>query len=130
MKKKINSRAKGARTELELAKKLQELFGWKARRTVQFCGKLGDADVLIPEIPQVLVESKAVEKLNIHAVMERAAEDAKAKGKLPVVMHKKNRTGWLVTVRLEDLPVFSAMIEASKCMREAANENGSEQGMI
>jgi len=130
MKKKINSRAKGARTELELAKKLQELFGWKSHRTAQRTGKMGDADINIPEAPQLLVKSKAVEKLNIHLTMERAAEDAKAKGKLPVVCHKKNRTGWLVTVRLEDLPMFASMIEASRTMRAAANESGSEKGMI
>lgn len=102
-------------------------MGWTSHRTQQFCGKMGDADINIPEAPQLLVESKAVEKLNVHAVMERAVADAEPKGKLPVVCHKKNRTGWLVTVRLEDLPMFASMIEASRCMREAARERGSKQ---
>jgi len=128
MKKKINSRAKGARTELELAKKLQELFGWKARRTVQFCGKAGDADVLIPEIPQVLVESKAVEKLNVQQAMDRAAEDAAASGKIPVLCHKRKRKEWLVTLRLQDLHLFSSMVEQSRLLKEGASENQSPQG--
>ena len=124
MTKKINSRAKGARTELELAKKLQELFGWKARRTQQYTGTAGDSDVLVLELPQVFVESKAVEKLNVHQAMARAVEDAAAAGKLPVLCHKKNRTGWLVTLRIEDLTLLSSMVEAAKSMRVAESETG------
>ena len=118
----VNSRAKGCRTERELSQKLEEVMGWKCHRTAQRTGIHGDSDVLVPEIPQLFVESKAVEKLNIHAAMERAVKDAKPLGKVPVVCHKKNRTGWLLTLRLEDLRLFTAMVEASKCMRAAASE--------
>jgi Holliday junction resolvase len=113
----INSRAKGARTERELSQKMKEVFGWEAHRTNQFCGKNGDSDVIIPELPQVFVESKAVERLNVPAAMARAVEDAAAAGKLPVLCHKRNRGEWLLTLRLEDLPRFSEMVELSKSMR-------------
>lgn len=120
----INSRAKGARTERELAQKMKEVFGWsQAHRTNQFCGKNGDSDVIIPELPQVFVESKAVERLNVPAAMARAVEDAAAAGKLPVLCHKRNRGEWLLTLRLEDLPRFSEMVELSKSMRVEASGN-------
>jgi hypothetical protein len=74
-------------------------------------------------MPQVLVESKAVERLNVPAAMARAVEDAAAAGKLPVLCHKRNRGEWLLTLRLEDLPRFSEMVELSKSMRLAAGES-------
>ena len=96
---KINSRAKGARTERELAKRLRE-FGYEdARRGVQYSGLFGDADVV--GLPGIHIESKAVERLNVWNAMAQSIRDARD-GEIPVVMHKKNRTGWLVTMSLED----------------------------
>ena len=109
----INSRAKGSRTERELSHKLHEVCGWTARRTAQACGKFGDSDVVVPEIPRLLVESKAVERLNVVAAMARASEDAAASEKLPMLCHKRNRTEWLVTVRLADLPEISRLVSMS-----------------
>ena len=117
----INSRQKGKRTELELAHKLEEIMGWTARRTAQFCGSNGDSDVTVESIPQLFVESKCVEKLNVVAAMEQAVSDAKAAGKLPCLFHRRKRTEWLVTIRLTDLPLFAQMVETSRCMREEQN---------
>lgn len=123
-----NSRAKGCRTERELAKEINKEMGWSARRTAQTCGKLGDADIFIPELPQVLMESKAVEKLNVMQAMERAVEDAAAAGKLPVLCHKKNRTPWLLTIRLSDLNLFIEMVEKSKSMKAGGSEAQLKNG--
>ena len=122
----INSRAKGARTERELAKKLEEVMGWKARRTQQFCGAAGDSDVVVMNVPQLFVESKSVERLNVVAAMDQAVQDAKAAGKLPCLCHKRNRTEWLVTVRLTDLPLFAEMIQQSRSMKMVQSEATSE----
>jgi len=122
----INSRQKGKRTELELAHKLEEIMGWTARRTAQFCGANGDSDVTVESIPQLFVESKCVEKLNVVAAMKQAASDAKAAGKLPCLCHRRNRTEWLVTIRLTDLPLFAQMVEQSRCMR--AEQNAATSG--
>jgi hypothetical protein len=119
--------------ERQISNKLNEVLGWTSHRTQQFCGKMGDADINVPECPNLLIESKAVERLNVHKVMDRAEEDARPKGKIPVVAHTKNRTGWLITVKLEDLPQFVEMVHASMVMRGSRSsaagerESGSKQ---
>ena len=95
---KINSRQKGARAERNLAKKLNE-YGYECRRGQQFSGLHGDADVV--GLPYVHLESKHVERLNIFDAMAQSIRDARD-GELPTVMHKKNNTEWLCTMRLDD----------------------------
>lgn len=93
-----NSRAKGAAGERELAKKLRE-FGVNARRGQQYSGANGDADVV--GLEGVHIECKRVEKLNINRAMQQSMDDAR-EDELPVVMHRKNRQRWLVTMTLDD----------------------------
>lgn len=93
-----NGRQKGKRGELELSHKLQE-FGFETRRGQQYCGSNGDADVV--GLPGIHIECKRVEKLNLEAAMEQAESDAND-DETPVVVHRKNRTPWLVTMLLED----------------------------
>ena len=89
----MNSRAKGKRAELELAKKLRE-YGYDCRRGVQYSGANGDADVV--GLPGIHIECKRVERLDIVKAMEQSDRDARP-GELPVVMHRKNNCIWLVT---------------------------------
>lgn len=105
----VNSRAKGARAERELSHSLQEAMQWTCRRSQQFCGAGQTADILIEEMPQLHIESKMVEALSIHPVMERAVAEAGGT-KLAVVCHRKKRTGWLVTMRLEDWLAISKLV--------------------
>ena len=92
-----NSRAKGARAERELAHRLSE-FGFQCRRGQQFSGIEGE-DVV--GLPMVHIECKSVERLNLRDAMAQSERDAK-EDQIPVVMHKKNRKPWLVTLNLED----------------------------
>ena len=94
----MNSREKGCKGERELTKILRD-YGYTARRGQQYSGANGDADVV--GIPGVHIECKRVERLNIHDAMQQAVRDAR-EGEIPVVIHRKNRTEWLVTMRLED----------------------------
>ena len=94
----MNSRSKGQRGELALAKELQK-YGFEARRGQQYCGGTGDADVI--GVPGLHIECKRVERLNVENAMRQAEADAK-KGEIPVVMHRANREEWKVTMRLED----------------------------
>lgn len=94
----MNSRNKGAVGERELAAKLSE-YGYKCRRGQQYSGANGDADVV--GLPGVHIECKRVEKLNLYDAMSQAARDAKD-SETPVVFHRKNNKGWLVTLRLDD----------------------------
>ncbi|MEG1577003.1 MAG: hypothetical protein RR366_09480, partial [Clostridium sp.] len=66
---KINSRAKGARGERELAAALKE-YGYDCRRGQQYCGANGDADVM--GLSGIHIECKRVERLNIQEAMEQA----------------------------------------------------------
>ena len=94
----INSKAKGAAGERELANVLKK-HGYATRRGQQYCGANGDADVV--GLDGIHIECKRVERLNIDAAMEQAVNDAKP-DEVPAVFHRKNRKGWLVTMRLDD----------------------------
>lgn len=93
-----NSRAKGARGERELSKVLRG-YGYDTRRGQQYSGANGDADVV--GLPHIHIECKWVEKLNLDKAMNQSIDDARD-GEIPVVMHKKNRKPWLITMRLDD----------------------------
>lgn len=94
----MNSRAKGAKGERELAKKLRE-YGYEARRGQQYAGINGDADVV--GLEGVHIECKRVERLNIDDSLSQSIRDAKD-GEMPIVVHRKNHCDWKVTMRLED----------------------------
>lgn len=94
----MNSKQKGKRGELQLAKELR-LLGYDARRGQQYCGANGDADVL--GIPGIHIECKRTERLKLYDAYAQSVHDAKD-GEVPVVMHRKNHCQWLVTLNLVD----------------------------
>ena len=94
----INSRAKGASGERELAKALKE-YGYDCRRGQQYCGANGDADVI--GLPGIHIECKRVERLNIDDAMLQAIRDRR-EGEFPAVFHRKNNGKWMVTMLLDD----------------------------
>lgn len=94
----MNSRVKGKRGELEIAKILRE-HGFNARRGQQFSGLNGDADVV--GVDGLHLEVKRVEALNIDKAMEQSIRDARD-GEIPTVFHRKNGKPWLVTLGLEN----------------------------
>lgn len=94
----MNSREKGKRGELEAAHLLKE-YGYEARRSQQYAGINSDADVV--GLPHIHLEIKRVEKLNIDNALAQSVRDAK-EDEIPVVMHRKNRAEWLVTMTFAD----------------------------
>lgn len=96
----INSRAKGKRGELEIAHLLREYGYDDARRTAQYCGNTGDASDVVG-LPNIHIEVKRVERLNIEKAMAQSSRDARD-GEMPVVMHRKDRHPWLVTMAMGD----------------------------
>lgn len=94
----MNSNNKGKNGECELATILRE-YGYDSRRGQQYCGSNGDADVV--GLPGVHIECKRVERLNIYDAIEQSKNDARD-GENPVVMHRRNRKEWLVTMPLDD----------------------------
>ena len=53
-----------------MANKLKE-YGYKCRRTQQFCGNTGQADDVVG-LDYIHIESKRVERLNIDKAIEQA----------------------------------------------------------
>lgn len=138
-----SARAKGKNGELEACHTLKELFGWVARRTQQFSGwaKGGDsADIVCDQTPSLFYEVKRVERLAIPKAMALAVRQAGRK--CPVLLHRQNRSqvGWMLTIRLEDLPRLAhaytvacdSEVKACAAVAEkelpASNANGSQGG--
>lgn len=98
----VNSRAKGARFERLLASRFRE-YGFDARRSVQYCGKSGEAADIV-NLPGIHVEAKHAEQMRLYEWIAQAKRDAEAggKGNLPAVFHKKNYAEILVTMTLDD----------------------------
>jgi hypothetical protein len=104
--KRINSKRKGKRGELDWRNVLRR-HGWTdARRGQQFCGANGDADVV--GVPGIHFEVKRAERLDLARAMDQATADAKDCD-LPVVAHKRNNAPWLVTMQADD---FLALLRA------------------
>lgn len=93
----INSRAKGAKGERELAKILKE-YGYNCRRGQQYSGLEGED---IVGLDYIHIECKRVENLNLYNAMEQSKRDRK-QGQFPVVFHRKNNKKWLVSMELDD----------------------------
>lgn len=98
----VNSKAKGARFERQLASKFRE-HGYDARRTAQYCGNTGDASDVVG-LNGIHIEAKHQETMRLYEWISQAKRDAAANGKgnLPTVFHKKNNAEILVTMTLDD----------------------------
>lgn len=95
------SRDKGKRGEREWAAFCRGQGYDDCRRTAQYCGQSGDA-ADITGLPGIHNEVKRVERLDLYGAMAQAVRDSTGSGKLPIVAHRRNNCGWLVTMRAED----------------------------
>ena len=96
---KINSKAKGKNGELEFVKVCKEYGFDDCRRSQQYAGINNDADVV--GLPDVHIEVKRVERLNVDNAIEQALKD-KAEDEMPIVAHRKNNKKWLITMTADD----------------------------
>ena len=96
----MNSKAKGSAGERELCVWLTA-HGYPARRNEQrYTGGKGNPDVSVEGLEGYHFEVKRVEKLNVSEAMRQAEADAD--GRIPAVVHRRNREPWLITMRLDD----------------------------
>lgn len=101
-------RQKGKRGELLAAKAVAQSLGVNARRGVQFKGGADSADIEV-EITGVHWEVKFVERESIRTWMAQARDECG--DSVPVVLHKRSREEWLVTLPLERLYEFFQRLE-------------------
>jgi len=95
----INSNQKGKQGEREIANIFKEYGFDGARRSQQYAGINHDADVV--GLPNMHVEVKRVEQLNIDKAVEQMQRD-KRDEELGMVVHRKNRKDWKVTMDLDE----------------------------
>ena len=96
----MNNKAKGSAGERELCAFLTER-GYPAHRNDQrYTGGLDNPDVSAEGLEAYHFEVKRVERLNVSEAMRQAIHDAS--GRVPAVVHRKNREPWLITLQLSD----------------------------
>lgn len=119
MTKRINSKSKGNRAELELSHMLSERFGVPFARVGVTSGarpkqvKLDrqaaetfTGDIVVPNGFRFSIESKAVnvqvdllaKSALLDKFLKQAEADAKSVGKMPLLCWKRNRRGWIAAV--------------------------------
>ncbi len=113
------SQRKGSRAERELAAILSGLLGVECRKgSSPFLPGIVAPDVI--GLPGIHCETKRRERFSIPAAMNQAAADAR-RGDVAIVAHRPNRHGWMLTVRLTDLPRLAAAVMAITANRTEAN---------
>lgn len=96
----MNSKRKGSEGERELCEYLTAA-GFPAHRNEQrYTGGKGNPDIDAEGLEQLHIEVKRCEKLNVSAAMQQAQADAV--NRIPVVVHRRSREKWLITMRLQD----------------------------
>ena len=99
----------GAAAELEAADALAQLIG-ECRRTIQYTGRSGCADVTCEYAPGLHIEVKRTERLNPYLFMDQAIRDSTKTKRTPIVVCRSSFKPWLVVVRLSDLPALAQQI--------------------
>ena len=99
----MNAKRKGNQAERELLRILQE-YGVDAHRNDQrYVGGIDNPDISVRMGPvSVQVECKRVERLQLAAALRQAHRDANGHA-LPVVVHRRSREPWIVSMELTDL---------------------------
>ena len=103
------SRQKGKRAERQAAKAVADALGVEARRSVQYSGHNGDAD-LTTTLEGVHFEVKARASHACLRFMEQAEEDSR-EGEIPVVLLRENGdTRFFALVELEHIRTLALKI--------------------
>lgn len=101
-KRRVNSRQKGKRGELEFVHMLRKK-GLKARRGQQFAGGADSPDVMCADLADVHFEIKRVQGCQEpYKWMDQAKRDA-GPGELHVVGYRRNAKEWLAIIPMDEL---------------------------
>jgi len=94
-------RDKGKRNERAAAAVWSKVTGHPARRSVQYCGSDGTADLIAQ--PGLHIEVKARKSIAAVRFHDQAVSDA-MDGSVPIVMMKEDRGEFFLLVRVDDFP--------------------------
>lgn len=95
----INSRDKGRRYEIHIAKRIRE-YGYEAERGCQHAGGKDSPDVK-SNMVGIHWECKKTEKLNIWNALKQSERDA-GEDEIPAVVFSRNRTPDYVALPFDD----------------------------
>lgn len=118
MSKPINSRAKGARGERHVASLLTS-EGFPARRGVQCSqgnGVLSAPDVVCESLPELHIEVKFTQQVNLEKFFLQASRDAGSR--IPAVFTKKNNSELFVITKFKD---FISILRRSDLVASTAD---------
>lgn len=104
-----SSQEKGKRGERELASILRTM-GYDAHRGVQYHGGKDSPDVV--GLPGIHIEVKRTERLDLYGALAQSIGDAG--DDMPVVVHRKNESRWVVIQPLYDWIELYRAFEAQK----------------
>jgi hypothetical protein len=103
----INSRVKGKRFELAIAKLWMEIMGGEVERTSFASKKLDDMGVDLTDTDPFYVQCKAVERsLDLHSILDRMPQDTNYN----IVIHKRNHQDSIVAMHLSDFMEIIQML--------------------
>ena len=108
----LHSKRKGSSGERECASEVTRHLRIAARRSVQYCGSAGDADLALAA--PICIEVKRYAKIAAIRFLNQVEQDASATGDLPlVVMREDGDKRWVVMVRLDDVQRLVTLVDAA-----------------
>ena len=113
----MNVRDKGIGFERDTANRWRAM-GFDMRRQPGSGAMHWKGDLYCHEYPELHLECKAVERLNIEKAMDKAREECKV-GQIVVLVHKRNRKPPLVTV--EEADFVGLLKELAECRARATS---------
>jgi hypothetical protein len=119
----FGSREKGAAGEREACEVLARI-GLDCRRTVQYCGRGGTADIVCDQAPDLHIEVKRTERLNPYQFLDQAIRDSGSSRRTPLVVCRSSYKPWLIVCRVTDLPRI--LEEYANARRVSPSAAGSE----
>jgi hypothetical protein len=127
-----HSRHKGAAGELEAAEALSSVLG-SCRRTVQYSGRAGTADVVCEYAPGLHIEVKRTERLNPYAFLDQAIRDSTKTRRVPLVVCRSSYKPWLIVCRVSDLQRLAEEVANARALQaqpagDAGDQHSPSQG--
>ena len=107
----MNAKLKGGRGEREFAAFCRNEGYTNTQRGQQFQGGIESPDVR--GLPHIHIEVKRTERLNVHEAMAQSIRDSAGQA-IPIVAHRRNRDGWMITMRAADWFTLYREWEASQ----------------
>jgi Holliday junction resolvase len=117
-----NSKRKGTAAERELAN-IFTAAGVPSRRSVQYCGRAGDADIVCDHL-DLHIEVKRTEQLRLTEVIAQASSDSG--GKPWIIVHRSNGRPWMVIQTFDQWAADSAAFRAARAKNAAAPQEATD----